>query len=298
MGMHNQKYSPRATVSREKIIKAVRLGLTAPWHILISTGIDTLKSRKFGGGQIEETLLKKLINNHESYYPSFKHRLNGLALLRGRGIEVGALHHPCPLPANTEVDYVDAVPKAEVIRLFPEVDASKIVDPKYIVDLDTQGLSPLADESQDFAIINHVIEHVANPIATILEVTRVLRSGGYAVISAPDMRFTFDKDRALTSWEHLVGEYESNTTEISDAHYLDFLHAVHPEVFERTPEDIQKTVASVRARREHAHVWTSKSFREFLNKVFVQFAPGKMAPVFESMGNENKFEYFSVWKKV
>ena len=62
----------------------------------------------------------------------------------------------------------------------------------------------LSDNTFDFVILNHVIEHVANPINAIKEIFRVTR--GLVVISAPDKHFTFDKQRQLTPFDHLMTE--------------------------------------------------------------------------------------------
>lgn len=48
--------------------------------------------------------------------------------------------------------------------------------------LETAGL---ADETFDVMIMNHVIEHLGDPLATLSEINRVLRPGGHLVLETP-----------------------------------------------------------------------------------------------------------------
>jgi ubiquinone/menaquinone biosynthesis C-methylase UbiE len=44
---------------------------------------------------------------------------------------------------------------------------------------------PLADESYDYVICNHVLEHVPNDITAMKEIFRVLKKGGTAILQVP-----------------------------------------------------------------------------------------------------------------
>ena len=44
---------------------------------------------------------------------------------------------------------------------------------------------PYADETFDFIIANHVLEHVDSPIKALHEITRCLKNGGYALLQTP-----------------------------------------------------------------------------------------------------------------
>ncbi|NNF01131.1 MAG: methyltransferase domain-containing protein [Bacteroidia bacterium] len=227
---------------------------------------------------------------------AYSHRKKGFKLLNGHGLEIGALHEPAPVPSRCQMTYADALSKEDAKDLFKEIDANKLVDVDVIVDLDKEGLGKINDNEFDFVILNHVIEHVANPINVVSELFRVCKDGGMIVIAAPDKRFTFDKDRSITSFTHLSKEYEENVSEVSDEHYLDFLKHVHPDVMLLSEEKIQKSLEGVRNRREHAHVWDSSSFKDFLQKT-IELLNLECTLRFESLGDSNKIEYFSVWQK-
>ncbi len=224
-----------------------------------------------------------------------KHRDEGYALLSGQGLEIGALHEPAPLPDACAVRYFDALSIDEAAERFPELDRNTLVDVDFVGNIDQRELRTLGEHSQDFVIANHVIEHVACPIAMIEDMFYILRPGGRIAIAAPDKRFTFDRERAITTFEHLKSEYEAGVQEVDDEHYLDFLRHVGKHVFEEPGRDIKADIAFVRSRREHAHVWDSDAFRDFL--VRCKSVLGIDFEIeYQSSGDENSIEYFAILK--
>lgn len=223
------------------------------------------------------------------------HRLPGYAHLRGDGLEIGAFNHPAELPVGCRAQYFDVMAVDEARRRFPEMDPDCFVVPDFLGDLDRDGLASFEDQSFSFVILNHVLEHVANPIAVLREVCRLVCAGGFLVVSVPDKNKTYDRNREVTSWEHLFREYLEEVSEVTDEHYMDFLTKVAPEIFEDSNRDIPYDLRRVRARHEHAHVWTSDAFRAFLVRVF-RLIRVTADCVHESMGSENGIEYFAVWR--
>ena len=80
----------------------------------------------------------------------------------------------------------------------------------------------------------------------------------------------------LTPFEHLLSDYRNDVTEVSDDHYVDFLIGVYPGMRALDEKELAERVANVKQRREHAHVWDSNSFKEFLLNCFECFgiSPG------------------------
>lgn len=222
-----------------------------------------------------------------------EHRLFACSLLSGCGLEIGALHQPAWLPDGASVVYADAQSAAQARQSFPELREADLVEVDHIVDLDREGLSAFADESLDFVIFSHVIEHVANPIRVLRDICRTLRPSGCLVIAAPDKHYTFDKPRPSTSLQHLRDEFATNIDCVDDDHYVEFLRHVHPEIKEGTAH-WSAALAQVRDRREHAHVWTSVEFQAFLRDAF-EFLQVQARPVVEFHGAETDGEYFSAW---
>ncbi|HCR28581.1 MAG TPA: hypothetical protein DIV79_01010 [Opitutae bacterium] len=226
-----------------------------------------------------------------------KHRAKGYALLTGTGIEIGALHEPATLPESCTVRYFDALDTKQAADRFSEIDPEKLVEVDIVGDIDKRDLrNSIEPNSCDFVIANHVIEHVACPIAMIEDAFRILKSGGIFVISAPDKQFTFDRERSLTPYSHLEAEYAQGVDHVDDEHYLDFLRHVAKHVFEEPGRDIKGDIAFARSRREHAHVWDSDTFQNFLERCRSTLGISYQT-LYKSDGNENGLEYFAVLRK-
>jgi 2-polyprenyl-3-methyl-5-hydroxy-6-metoxy-1,4-benzoquinol methylase len=131
------------------------------------------------------------------------HRKIGYAILSGNGLEIGALNEPAAVPEGAAVQYFDALTEDQAAALFREISREGLVKVGFIGDLDNDGLGQFRDGSFDFVVMNHVLEHVANPVKAIREVFRICRRGGIVILAVPDKDYTFDRGRELTPWEHL-----------------------------------------------------------------------------------------------
>lgn len=227
------------------------------------------------------------------------HRNEGYALLKGRGVEIGALHQPAPIPPGCSISYCDVCSSQDAAEKFAELEPGSLVHVDFPCDLDQAQPGQLAAGDLDFVIINHVLEHLANPIRAVEILFNAVRVHGLVVLSIPDKEYTFDRGRSLTTFEHLAEEYREGVSEVSDEHYIDFLRHVHPEVFQGPNADsgLSRHVAGARHRRAHAHVWSSQSFIEFLSLAY-RLLGIRAEPLFEHTGDKNNLEYFSVWKKL
>ncbi|HLJ96048.1 MAG TPA: methyltransferase domain-containing protein [Gemmataceae bacterium] len=181
--------------------------------------------------------------------------------LRGQGIEIGALHRPLRVPASAHVSYVDRFPREELYRQYPNLADHNLV-PVDIVD-DAERLARVADESQDFVIANHFLEHCQDPIGTLLHFFRVLREDGILFLTVPDKRYTFDCGRPVTPLEHLLADHECGAEHSRRAHVCEFvrlvLKAVEPDDVQRKTDRLLATDFSI-----HYHVWTQTELMELL----------------------------------
>jgi SAM-dependent methyltransferase len=192
------------------------------------------------------------------------------AHLFGSGIEVGPGPHPFRLlPEGVDVRFVDRWgPKDRldlVMALRAESDLThpggvpEYVEPDIVADFDTDRLSAIADESQDFVIASHVLEHLAEPIGFIAEIHRVLRPGGVTLILLPDRHRTEDRFRPLTPLEHLVAEHRAGVNEVSDAHLIEFLKDRGKRVKGSSAER-QRALDTWRKQSIHVHCWDAQEF--------------------------------------
>ena len=202
--------------------------------------------------------------------------------VRGRGIEVGAATRPFPVGNGAQVLYGD-IRDAEQLKVY---FGQKVADQGFI---DAQTFRGVADESQDFVISAHVIEHLHDPIGSIVQAMRVLRRGGVHVLVVPDMRFTFDVDRPETDLDHLIADSLDGGTGTLGQAYREHMLYVHPRMGgDPVPlDEIETHVERGLANKPdiHVHTWTDVSLLRMLEYVsgLVSFEIAFSMPV----GNEN-----------
>src|SRR4051812_31289684 len=85
--------------------------------------------------------------------------------LAGHGLEIGALHLPLATPSRAHVRYVDRMPVEELRSEYPEL-ATWDLTPVDVID-NGELLATVDEESQDFIVANHFLEHCEDPIRTI-----------------------------------------------------------------------------------------------------------------------------------
>jgi SAM-dependent methyltransferase len=183
--------------------------------------------------------------------------------LQGEGIEIGALNYPLAVPANARVKYVDRITAEEHSAIFPEMPLKEMVHVDIIDNGET--LSKVKDTSQDFVIANHFIEHCQNPAMTIENLLRVLRKGGIVFMAMPDKRYTFDKDRALTTMDHFIRDYREGPAWSEENHYEDFVRKTEWSKDAKTDADIKKVIAHLKNINFsiHFHVWSHPTMIDF-----------------------------------
>jgi SAM-dependent methyltransferase len=178
----------------------------------------------------------------------------------GRGIEIGALHEPMPLPPESRVRYVDRLSVADLRNQYPELNDRDLV-PVDIVD-SGETLASLPDGLEDFVIAAQFIEHCRNPVRALANMLRVVRNQGFVLLTVPDKRYTFDKHRPITTHEHLLDECLNGTEHTLRGHFHDFLKTPDQE----EGETLEGSVDALMARDYsiHYHVWDSDAFLQFL----------------------------------
>lgn len=194
---------------------------------------------------------------------------NFLKYFRGKGLEIGALHKPL-LAGGKEVNvaYVDISDKGGLIRHNPEIAAEDIKEPDIIAD--AQDLSAIPCGHVDFIIANHVLEHLPNPIKALKEFSRVLKAGGILYLAVPDKRYSFDKDRALTSLEHLLNDYKNSADlKTSLEHYREWFSLVESKKHQPVAANLSELLD--RQYRIHFHVWRPGNIVELLGYLGREF---------------------------
>lgn len=202
-----------------------------------------------------------------------------LEYIQGAGVEIGALHFPLPVAEDVTVRYLDRVSREVSVRKFPEIDGSNIVSPALLCD----GLSllPIRDCSQGFVIANHVLEHAADPIQSLLSWSSLLRPGGTLFLSVPIAERCFDNGRSITPVAHFIEDYRltgekkkpemdlrnrSHCREWITVSVVNLSREMNQGYVLPTPEGLEKELDRMVSQADeiHFHTFTIDSFAEFL----------------------------------
>lgn len=197
--------------------------------------------------------------------------------ISGAGIEIGGLGRPLPVPLGVKVKYVDRLSRAGLLAHYQDMGGGRIAEPD-IVD-DAQTLTSIADNSQDFVIANHVIEHLPNPILFFHNAFRVLKPGGVLFFALPEKTRTFDRLRPVTPFEHLVDDFRNGPDRSKEAHFREWVRLAQPhngdgDVAPCTEEECERQVAKLIAEDYsiHYHVWTTAAMIDMLARLKSEFS--------------------------
>nr|WP_246712017.1 methyltransferase domain-containing protein [Phyllobacterium myrsinacearum] len=190
------------------------------------------------------------------------------AYVNGYGVEVGAGNRPFPVPNGARVNYGD-IRDAKTLELH-FADQNVLYDGE--INAETFSIIPL--ESLDFIISAHVIEHLHNPFGSIREGLRRLKDGGTYVLIIPDMRYTTDRARPLTSFDHLLEDMKDGGKASLLHSYIEHCKYVHP--LSQPPFDPDELLTAATSGLEHSvdihvHTWTKESFMDHLSILKDQF---------------------------
>ncbi len=183
--------------------------------------------------------------------------------LVGQGVEIGALHYPLWTGPRANVRYVDRFDVAGLRFQYPELNDVDLVQIDIVDDGET--LASIEDGTLDFIIANHMLEHTENPLGTLRNHLRKVRDGGILYYAVPDKRHSFDVDRPLTTFEHLVRDDREGPAGSRRAHLEEWTRLVdritRPDEVEAKVRELDRIKYSI-----HYHVWDEPSFISFLDR--------------------------------
>lgn len=192
--------------------------------------------------------------------------------LSGTGLEIGGLNWPLEVPPGVTVRQLDRMTTDELRREYPEMREIDLAEVDVVDDGET--LSTIAEESQDFIVANHFLEHCADPIGTIQTHLGKLKPGGILFYGVPDKRYTFDFRRPPTSLEHMVRDHEEGPAGSRRQHFdewtlfnggedADRIDKAAFAAFERRAEQEARRLEA-EDYSIHTHVWTQAGFLELI----------------------------------
>jgi SAM-dependent methyltransferase len=191
--------------------------------------------------------------------------------LRGSGIEIGALQNPLELRQDTHVRYADRLTVDEARLHYPELDQAMLVTPAILCD--AAALSPVAGQSVDFVIANHVLEHLPDPLGALHEWLRVVRPGGYLYVAVPDHGNPLDRLRPITPPDHLIADFENRDRQqdLDRAHYREWVASTRPDLTDERRGEVEAGLVSKRYAI-HFHTFTRATFAMLMEHAAGRFS--------------------------
>src|SRR6185503_15949436 len=130
---------------------------------------------------------------------------------RRRGLEIGAsVLAPFPGVRAWNLDHPAA-------RLFQDAQRAAYGSTAPIHLFGAAEALPFCDETLDFLLASHVIEHMPDTIGTLWEWARVLRPGGVLFLIVPHKDRTMDVERPCTEVAHHLADHALANTVRSDS---------------------------------------------------------------------------------
>lgn len=154
--------------------------------------------------------------------------------------------------------------------------------PGKIIIAEGSALTSVADNSYDFVLSSHNLEHFANPLKSLKEWKRVTRPSGALILVLPDYRRTFDHLRPLTPVDHMLQDYIQNVGEDDATHVSEVLQLhdldMDGTLQTHTLEELRaRSINNLSNRCLHHHVFDEFNSAELLTKVGLEIIAIELA---------------------
>jgi SAM-dependent methyltransferase len=131
-------------------------------------------------------------------------------------------------------------------------------------------LHGIMDQTYDFVLSSHNLEHIANPVKALREWMRVIKPGGAIIAILPNYRRTFDHRRQPTRVDHMLEDYESGASESDLTHLQEILklHDLSKDSGVGSLDQFhQRSLRNFENRALHHHVFDENNSRALFQTV-------------------------------
>jgi SAM-dependent methyltransferase len=123
---------------------------------------------------------------------------------------------------------------------------------------DAVNLERIESGKYDFVLSSNNLEHIANPLKALAEWLRIIKPYGLLFLVVPDKVSNFDHNRKVTSLEHLLEDFENDTSE-DDLTHLGEILSLHDLSMDPPAGDSEnfkkRSMNNFRFRCLHHHVF-------------------------------------------
>ncbi len=180
------------------------------------------------------------------------------------GLEIAGLHNPWPVPNGSFAIQLDIKDTPELRDQYPEM-CHKPFTKVHVLD-DGNYLKAIADNSMDFLLSSHVLEHMLDVITSIKNWLRVVKPGGHVLMAIPEMTQTFDKDRVPTTFEHVFSEWGGDDHHLVE-HYTEYFSVVDKLSGDALNNAVTESLMN--GSHIHFHCWTKEGLGELFAHLMI-----------------------------
>jgi SAM-dependent methyltransferase len=217
--------------------------------------------------------------------------------IAGKGIEIGAQGNPLTVdPGKAVVTYVDRI-SVEENAGFHNLNARDLTPVDIYAEAD--NLAMFEDRSLDFVIANHLLEHVQDPLSSILEWLRILKDDGILFLSVPNYRCNeYDFERKPLGLPHIIADFENDGIDKKSVHWEEFVEIV--EGIPRSNRDFLKVLNEQyrsKDNRIHMHVFDNELLESIIDYVSANLSAPRGIQIIDSFCFKYSFEIVFVIRK-
>ncbi len=148
-------------------------------------------------------------------------------------LEIGPYMRPYIAKSVFDVYYADIRTQDEIYEYYlthnlhgAKMPYELIVPIDYVI----KDTYESAVGGKKFALVfsSHVMEHMNDVIAHLIDLSRILEDDGYVVLAVPDKRFTFDYFREVTPFRDMLDVYLNGTVSCLARFAFDMTFTYHP----------------------------------------------------------------------
>lgn len=191
------------------------------------------------------------------------------------GLEIAPFHNPWSAPGNQVIN-LDVLTNTQLRKLFPEMSHKPLAD-VHILD-NANYLKCIPDESMDFVLSSHSLEHMENVGIALYHWMRVLKKGKPLLMAVPLKDNPIDKDRSSCNSMHIAFEYlYPNQYDLAD-HYREYYKIVNKLSGKELDKSVERSVLD--KTNIHFHCWDEKDLKStfevmqpYINYELVEFTP-------------------------
>ncbi len=142
-------------------------------------------------------------------------------------------------------------------------------------------LKLISDNKYDFVLSSNNLEHIANPLKAVSEWKRVIKPQGIIILILPRKESNFDHHRSVTTFDHLLKDYQDNIGE-DDLSHLDEILKCHD--VKRDPHAIsleeftKRSMSNFETRSIHHHVFDIGLLKQLFKYLNIQVIHSYSSP--------------------